>query len=138
MSSSSKDECSICESPFDAKDDLVITECLHTFHRACAQKRVDERKRTDCHICHKDSALDEALRREPATTNKICSICEDAWYPKEDLVMTSCHHVFHRACAQKRLDARKKTDCHTCHKDLALRDALLRQVTLIDCQFTCP
>jgi Ring finger domain/RING-type zinc-finger len=131
MSSSIKDECSICERPIDVKEDLVITDCLHIFHRDCAQKRVDERNRTDCHICHKDSALAEALR-EPATTNKICTICEEVWFQKEDLVMTSCHHVFHRDCAQKRLDTRKKTDCHVCHKDFALRDALLRQVTFIE------
>ena len=132
MSSSSKDECSICENSFDDKDDLVITECLHTFHRACAKERLDSKKRTDCHICHRDSALGDALRRESATTSKICTICEEAWFQKEDLVMTSCHHVFHRDCAQKRLDTRKKTDCHVCHKDFALRDALLRQVTFIE------
>ncbi len=137
MSSSNKEECSICECCFAAEDELVITECFHTFHRTCAQKRVDERKKTNCHICHKDSELGEALGRKSAAINKTCTICEEAWYPQEDLVMTSCYHVFHRACAQNRLDTRKKTNCRTCDKPSALGDALLRQVTSIEYRFTC-
>jgi hypothetical protein len=137
MSSSNKEECSICECCFDAKDELVITECFHTFHRTCAQKRVDERKKTNCHICHKDSVLGEALGRESAMIHKICTICEEAWYPQEGLVMTSCYHVFHCACAQNRLNTRKKTDCRTCGKASALGDALHGQVKFIEYRFTC-
>ena len=61
MFSSVNDECSICENPLNEIDDLITTNCNHTFHRACAQERFDKKKRTDCHFCHKESALGDAL-----------------------------------------------------------------------------
>ncbi|CAF1027702.1 unnamed protein product, partial [Rotaria sordida] len=122
-------ECSICESLWNSKDDLVITDCNHTFHYGCAQDRLDKRGRTDCHVCHKESALGNALSLKNSTRKGECSICEDEWNWKDDIVTTNCNHTFHRRCAQDRLDKRGRTDCHVCHQDSALGNILSRNTT---------
>ncbi|CAF3102314.1 unnamed protein product, partial [Rotaria socialis] len=74
-------ECLICERELDKADDLVTTDCdhtfhhdvvtticKHTFHRHCAQERHDERNRADCRSCGKESALRDALSRNKTTT----------------------------------------------------------------------
>jgi hypothetical protein len=67
MSSLKTKECSICEEPLDGNDEEVTTECSHTFHRTCAQDRIDKKNRTDCHVCHIESALDKALHQIKAS-----------------------------------------------------------------------
>ncbi|CAF4897659.1 unnamed protein product, partial [Rotaria socialis] len=63
-----KNECHICEGELTATDDVILTECHHTFHRSCAQKRLDTRNKSDCPICHQQSAITNALSRDTATT----------------------------------------------------------------------
>ncbi|CAF3248737.1 unnamed protein product, partial [Rotaria socialis] len=57
-----------CELEWNWKDDVVTTICKHTFHRHCAQERLDERNRADCRSCGKGSALRDALSRNKTTT----------------------------------------------------------------------
>ncbi|CAF1243474.1 unnamed protein product [Rotaria sordida] len=68
MSSFVTAECPICEEPLGKNDEVVITECGHTFHRACAQERVNKKKKTDCRVCQKESALANALYQNQTTT----------------------------------------------------------------------
>ncbi|CAF3617331.1 unnamed protein product [Rotaria socialis] len=68
MSLLTKSECHICEGELTATDDVILTECHHTFHRSCAQKRLDTRNKSDCPICHQQSAITNALSRDTATT----------------------------------------------------------------------
>lgn len=117
-------ECSICETKFDENDDLVTTDCNHIFHRVCAQDRLDGNKRSDCHYCHQESAMGDALSRLSMTNEGECSICEHAWTSEDDLVTTECNHTFHYTCAQKRLDTNNRADCHYCHNETTLGDAL--------------
>jgi hypothetical protein len=72
---STGDECSICESSLRTTEVKVTTECGHTFHRQCAQKRLDEREKGDCRICKKPSALAKALRQSESktTTEQLAS-----------------------------------------------------------------
>ncbi|CAF3387332.1 unnamed protein product, partial [Rotaria sp. Silwood2] len=122
-------ECSICESLWNSADDLVTTDCHHTFHYICAQDRLNKRGRTDCHVCHKDSALGNALCLKDLTRKKECSICENSCNKNDDIVTTSCNHTFHRSCAQDRLNKRGRTDCHFCHRESALGNILSRNTT---------
>jgi hypothetical protein len=57
------DECSICESPLQKNEETVTTECDHTFHRKCAQERLDKRHKGDCRRCGKQSVLTNALQK---------------------------------------------------------------------------
>ena len=124
MSSSNRSECSICENELKETDDLVITDCNHRFHHLCAQERLDNKKKSDCHICRQESALGDALARLKVTSEGECSICECRWTPKDDLVTTDCNHTFHYDCAQNRLDTKGRADCHVCRLDKALGKAL--------------
>ncbi|CAF3926094.1 unnamed protein product, partial [Rotaria sp. Silwood1] len=63
MSSSTYDQCHMCEDELGDTDDVIITECNHKFHRHCAQKRFDTKHKSDCYVCHKDSAISDALSR---------------------------------------------------------------------------
>ncbi|CAF1051281.1 unnamed protein product [Rotaria sp. Silwood1] len=119
-------ECSICESLWTSEDDLVITDCNHTFHYICAQDRLDKKGRTDCHFCHQDSALGNALSLKNLAKRGECSICENEWNWNDDIITTSCNHTFHRSCAQDRFDRRGRTDCHFCHQDSNLGIILSR------------
>ncbi len=65
---STENECSICELSLRTTEVKVTTECGHTFHRQCAQKRLDKRGKGDCRICKKPSALANALRQSKTTT----------------------------------------------------------------------
>ncbi|CAM2729614.1 unnamed protein product, partial [Rotaria socialis] len=76
-------ECLICERELDKADDLVTTDCDHTFHL---------------------SALGDALARLKIVSEGECSICESLWTLEDDLVTTECDHTFHYACAQDRLN----------------------------------
>jgi hypothetical protein len=124
MSSSTKKECTICEDELNETDDLVTTNCNHTFHRHCAQDRLDTKNKSDCYVCRQESALGEALSRLKIISKGECSICEGLWTLKDDLIITDCNHTFHYDCAQDRLNKKKRTDCHVCHKDSALGNAL--------------
>ncbi|CAF4585938.1 unnamed protein product [Rotaria socialis] len=125
----SEGECSICESLWTLEDDLVTTECDHTFHYACAQDRLNKTNKTDCRSCHQESALGNALALKNLTKQGECSICELEWNWKDDVVTTICKHTFHRHCAQERLDERNRADCRSCGKESALRDALSKNTT---------
>ncbi|CAF3896099.1 unnamed protein product [Rotaria magnacalcarata] len=68
MSPSTVKECSICETPLgNIKKKVVTTNCGHTFHRDCAQERLDKRHKGDCRVCHQTSALTDALRIDQVT-----------------------------------------------------------------------
>jgi hypothetical protein len=127
--STRKDECSICEGELNETDDVVTTNCNHTFHYDCAQDRLDKKKRADCRVCHKASALGNALALKNSTRKGECSICEYEWNSRDDVVTANCNHTFHRRCAQDRLDKKNKTDCHSCHQSLAFDNILSRNTT---------
>jgi hypothetical protein len=65
-----KGECSICEEEWNWKDDIITTKCNHTFHRRCAQDRLDKKNKTDCRFCHQPSAFNNILFRNTTTTIK--------------------------------------------------------------------
>jgi hypothetical protein len=67
--SSNEDECSICESELQTNDEKVTTECGHTFHRKCAQIRLEQKHKSDCRQCGKQSALAKALTQHHESTN---------------------------------------------------------------------
>ncbi|CAF2763575.1 unnamed protein product [Rotaria sp. Silwood2] len=129
MSSLKINECSICENELNETDDLVTTNCNHKFHCRCAQDRLDKKNRTDCHFCHQDSALGNALALKNLAKKGECSICESEWNWKHDIVITNCNHTFHRRCAQDRFDRRGRTDCHFCHQDSDLKIILSQNTT---------
>jgi hypothetical protein len=122
--SDKEEECSICEAPMQAEEDLVTTSCRHTFHRVCAEKRMNENNRSDCRVCRTPDALANLLRAE-IYTQGTCSICEMAFNQKPDLVITSCGHTFHRTCAENRVNERNRPECRACQKSMALADALV-------------
>ena len=65
MSSYAPDQCSICRTSLNSKEfDEITTSCGHTFHRECAQKRLDRYNKTDCQVCRRDRALGDALSRQ--------------------------------------------------------------------------
>jgi hypothetical protein len=66
-----ENECSICELPFRTAEVTVTTECGHTFHRTCAQTRLDEKHKSDCRTCGKLLALTNALAEHQTTTTTI-------------------------------------------------------------------
>ncbi|CAF1560009.1 unnamed protein product, partial [Adineta ricciae] len=62
------DQCSICRTSLNSKEfDEITTSCGHTFHRECAQKRLDRYNKTDCQVCRQDRALGDALSRQKIT-----------------------------------------------------------------------
>ncbi|CAF3812030.1 unnamed protein product [Rotaria sp. Silwood1] len=126
----SQGECSICEGKWNAQDDLVTTDCNHTFHYECAQNRLEQKNRTDCRTCGKESALGNALTLKNSARKGECSICEEEWNWKDDIITTNCNHTFHRHCAQDRLDEKNKTDCHFCHQPSAFDNILVRNITI--------
>ena len=132
MSSSQKDKCFICEKLFNQEDDVVTTSCDHTYHRSCAENRVNVKNRSDCRVCEKSSALADALLPKTPIIEGECKICEKAFKLEEDLVTTSCNHTFHRACAENRLNKKNKSDCRVCEKPLALLDALRSSENIIE------
>ncbi|CAF1126012.1 unnamed protein product [Didymodactylos carnosus] len=123
-------ECNICEKIMNDDDALVTTDCQHTFHIHCAQKRLDELRRSECRKCGKKSALGDALEQLNAILEGECKICEKQLGRKDDTLTTDCQHIFHMNCAQNRLDDVKKSDCRECGKESAISNALKRyQVT---------
>ncbi|CAF1278204.1 unnamed protein product, partial [Didymodactylos carnosus] len=126
-----KKECNICEKIINDDDDaLVTTDCQHTFHIHCAQKRLDELQRSECRRCGKKSALGDAPEQLNAILEGECKICEKQLGRKDGTLTTDCQHIFHMICAQNRLDDVKKSDCRGCGKESAISNALKRyQVT---------
>jgi hypothetical protein len=118
-------ECSICEATLEAEEDLIVTNCRHTFHRTCAENRLNKKNKSECRVCQRPGALADALLPNQSTIEGECSICEE---PLDHLVTTSCCHTFHRACAQKLLNEEHQTDCHVCLKKAALVDALRENI----------
>jgi hypothetical protein len=66
-SAPTEDECSICEYLLKYNEETVKTDCDHTFHLVCAQKRVDEKHKNDCRTCGKKLALANALKNHQTT-----------------------------------------------------------------------
>ncbi|CAF3410057.1 unnamed protein product [Rotaria socialis] len=132
MSLSTELECNICGRLLNEKDDTVTTDCQHTFHRQCAQKRLDEDERSDCRKCKRKSALSDALARFKTIKKLACIICDQSLDVNDDLVTTECQHTFHRQCAQKRLDENERSDCRKCKKTSALGDALQRSNPVLE------
>ncbi|CAF1612005.1 unnamed protein product, partial [Adineta ricciae] len=65
MSSCAPKQCSICRSPLNTGElDEITTSCGHTFHRKCAQKRLDRYNKTDCQVCRRERALGDALSKQ--------------------------------------------------------------------------
>ena len=80
-SSSTFSECYICDSSIlTAHEVTVTTDCGHTFHRRCAQHRVDSSKKGDCKTCRKPAALAKALFRDDDDSVKSwsCAFCSMA------------------------------------------------------------
>ncbi|CAF3207625.1 unnamed protein product [Rotaria sp. Silwood2] len=85
MTSSTYDKCHIGENEFRDIDDVIITECKHTFHRHCAQKYLDTKDESNCYVCHQVSAISDALSRAMKTqimkpTEQIDDASEDVSY----------------------------------------------------------
>ncbi|CAF1373878.1 unnamed protein product, partial [Rotaria sp. Silwood1] len=129
MSSLNPRECLICEKEINKTDDLVTTDCGHTFHYRCAQDRLDKSDRSDCRICRRESAIGNALLRRNIPGTGECSICENSWNQKSDIIITNCCHVFHRNCAQERLNKTGRIDCRTCRRESVIEDALTQSTT---------
>ncbi|CAF1651583.1 unnamed protein product, partial [Adineta ricciae] len=71
MSSRAPKQCSICRSPLNTGElDEITTSCGHTFHRKCAQKRLDRYNKTDCQVCRRECALGDALSKQNTTPPK--------------------------------------------------------------------
>jgi hypothetical protein len=63
--------CSMCMTSLGQKGiKQLITECGHTFHRECAQKRLDRRQKSDCPVCREESAVANALNRSGTKTTR--------------------------------------------------------------------
>jgi hypothetical protein len=88
MSSMKNKDCFICENELRETDDVVITDCNHTFHRNCAQERLDTRQKSNCPICQEDLAVIKALSRD-VTTN-ITKSMEERDEPQEDVRCFFC------------------------------------------------
>ncbi|CAF3364570.1 unnamed protein product [Rotaria sp. Silwood2] len=129
MSSSKTEECPICEENLQQKEDSITTSCGHKFHRQCAEKRLRETNKSDCRVCQRPSALQDALRINEDIIENECPICEENLQKNEDLLTTSCGHVFHRQCAEERLRETNKSDCRLCQEPFALLDALRLNLT---------
>ncbi|UJR12851.1 hypothetical protein I4U23_017025 [Adineta vaga] len=69
------DECSICKNSLNSeKLDEITTSCGHTFHRECAQKRLDKFKKTNCQVCRRENTLGDALKKyKMGASSKISS-----------------------------------------------------------------
>lgn len=117
-------KCSICGMSLDEKPNLITTSCQHTFHLSCAENRVYQRNRPECRVCNKLMALADALNHSRPKPGQECSICERPTEEEEELIVTSCHHTFHRTCAENRLNEKNKSDCRACQKPNAIADAL--------------
>jgi hypothetical protein len=76
-SSSTENECFICESLLQPNEETITTECNHTFHLSCAQKRVDEKRKSDCRVCMKELAIANALTKHQTTTTTTQSDSKD-------------------------------------------------------------
>ena len=116
-------ECGICEKSINDKD-LLVTDCQHNFHHSCADKRMRENQRVDCRTCQKEAALGCALLRELMKKNDECKICEKRL--DGDLILTECQHLFHRACADVRVNQNNRAECRVCGKKSVLGEALNR------------
>jgi transcription elongation factor Elf1 len=107
----------ICGKSLGEKDDLIMTRCGHIYHRICAQDRHDNRQKTDCRVCGKESAFGEALDRDMGMTEAQCSICGKSLNMKDDLTTTACGHTCHRTYAEYRPNTMHTIDCRVCYKD---------------------
>lgn len=58
-----------------------------------------------------------------------CPICDFSLQTNEATVKTECGHIFHRICAQKRLDEKYESDCKVCNTPSALANVLGRRET---------
>lgn len=72
-----QDECSICESQFQSGEETITTECNHTFHRICAQKRLKEKNKTDCRTCGRQFALMKAFEESQLKSQILQDDSED-------------------------------------------------------------
>lgn len=88
MSSLKNKECFICENELREIDDVIITDCEHTFHRNCAQNHLDTTQKSNCPICHEDSAVFKALSQN-VTTN-ITKSMENSDDPLEYVSCLCC------------------------------------------------
>ena len=62
-------------------------------------------------------------------TTEECYICETELKNTDDVLRTDCNHLFHRDCAQKRLETRQKSNCPVCHRDAAITNSLNQKTT---------
>ncbi len=74
---STAEKCSICSKALDKKHNKVTTKCGHTFHRVCAQNRLDKHKKANCQVCRQKLALADALN-EDATATPRATIGRDS------------------------------------------------------------
>ena len=120
-------ECSICEKATDEEEELIVTICRHTFHRTCAENRLNEKNRSDCRACQTPHAIADALHPPAMNIEGECLICED---PLNHLLITNCRHSFHHGCVRRLVNQEKKTDCHVCYKSGALAEALNKKTDM--------
>jgi hypothetical protein len=64
------EKCAICDKILgkNDKEELLVTQCGHTFHLICVRRRLNKKKTMNCKVkdCHKESALMHALNEYEA------------------------------------------------------------------------
>ena len=50
------DDCSICTEPMDNIDNLITTDCNHTFHKDCLRRWCRAQAKNECPLCRKNIA----------------------------------------------------------------------------------
>jgi len=50
------DDCSICQEPMDNIDNLITTDCNHTFHKDCLRRWCRAQARNECPLCRENIA----------------------------------------------------------------------------------
>ena len=100
-------------------DDIVTTACNHTFHRRCAQGRLDTKGRVDCHVCHEESAFNNILTRNTNSASEKKSTEQIPYQTIPDInVRLWCH-------SELIVSHKKKEDSEKISNSFHLKNILL-------------
>jgi hypothetical protein len=93
MASARKKKCVICDKSLGTNDNPELTtECDHTFHVTCVMNRL-VKKKMDCKVCRKESALADALEAYKVTWKRLLTPGSGPIKPEKSASYSNLHEV---------------------------------------------
>ena len=145
--------CLLCHKPYEHRQNCVLLNCFHAFHKNCLSKFKAISTPTRCPDCNrilsaKDSStinilevknvqILEESKDSPAYKHldtNICHKCKNNIINEEEFVLRTCRHKYHQRCIRDMLKFNRNLEnnpiCPECGSQIDLHDLQLLELMI--------